>query len=180
MISSREVALIKRVKKKNEKSFKQLYDMYADYALRTAYAMAKNKADASDIVQETFIRVYRSIHTFDHKKSFKPWFYRILINEANRLLKKRSTESSRVASEEVTGMIEDRILEYPPRGKILDALDALSEEDRNMMILKYVDRFTEKELAEMLDVNVNTLKSRLLRARRRLKKSYAGGGQDES
>ncbi|HLR16103.1 MAG TPA: RNA polymerase sigma factor [Bacillota bacterium] len=180
MISSREVTLIKKVKKGNEKAFKQLYDMYASYALRTAYAMAKNKADASDIVQETFIRIYRSIHTFDHKKSFKPWFYRILMNEANRLLKKRSTESSKVASEEVTGIIEDFTTEKPPRGKILDALDALSEEERKMIVLKYVDRFTEKELAEMLDVNVNTLKSRLLRARKRMKESYAGGGQDDS
>jgi len=175
MQSSKERNLVKKIQKGNEKAFKKLYDQYASYALRTAFAMTKNNADASDIVQETFIRVYRNIDSFDVKMPFKPWFYRILINEGKRVLDKRKREAMPIESNENLDAIQQTTDRKPMNGKILEALDHVSDDDRTLMILKYVDRFTEKELAETMGINVNTLKSRLLRARKRLKEVYAGG-----
>lgn len=175
MFHSKEKARLSKIKKGNEKAFKQLYEEYASYALRTAYAMTKNSADASDVVQETFIRIYRNIETFDIEKPFRPWFYQILINECKRLIKRRNNQATQVDSEETLDAIQDSKGNEPMNGKVLDALDHLTEEERTLIVLKYVDRFTEIELAEMMELNVNTLKSRLLRARKRLKKLYVGG-----
>ncbi|MDY7045959.1 sigma factor [Virgibacillus sp. M23] len=61
----KETRLIKKIKKGNHQAFKKLYDRFADYSLRTAFAITKNQSDASDIVQETFIRVYRNIDSYD-------------------------------------------------------------------------------------------------------------------
>lgn len=175
MLDSKEKTRLIKIKKGNEKAFKQLYDEYASYALRTAFAMTKNSADASDVVQETFIRIYRNIGTFNIEKPFRPWFYQILINECKRLINRRNTNATQVGSEEILDAIQDSSANESNNGKVLDALDHLSEDERTLIILKYVDRFTEKELAETMKLNVNTLKSRLLRARKRLKNSYVGG-----
>ncbi len=179
MFSSSEKKLLEKVKKGNEKAFKQLYENYASYALRTAFAMTKNTADASDIVQETFIRIYRNIDSFDVQKPFKPWFYQILINEGKRLLNKRNNQATQVESEEILDVIQESSARDSMNGRIIDVLDDLSEEERTLIMLKYVDRFTEQELAEMMELNVNTLKSRLLRARNRLRELYIGGGIHE-
>lgn len=175
MFDSKETTRLIKIKKGNEKAFKQLYDDYASYALRTAFAMTKNSADASDVVQETFIRIYRNIDTFDVQKPFRPWFYQILINECKRLIKRRNNQATQVESEEILDVIQDSTANEPMNGKILDALDHLTGDERTLIILKYVDRFTEIELAEVMGLNVNTLKSRLLRARNRLRELYIGG-----
>lgn len=172
MFHSKEKTCIIKIKKGNQKAFKQLYDDYSSYALRTAFAMTKNSADASDVVQETFIRIYRNIETFDVEKPFRPWFYQILMNECRRLIKKQNNQATQVESEEILDAIQDSTESGPRNAKILDALDHLTEEERTLIILKYVDRFTEIELAETMGLNVNTLKSRLLRARKRLKEIY--------
>ena len=81
-------SLISKVKSGDKKAFEELYNIYAEQALRTAMAITKNKASAADAVQEAFIRVYNNINSFDESKPFSPWFYKILVNECNRLLSK--------------------------------------------------------------------------------------------
>lgn len=178
MFNKKEQKLLKKVREGNERAFKQLYEQYASYALRTAYAITKNTSDASDVVQETFIRVYRSLHTFDLEKAFRPWFYQILLNESRRLLDKRKKQAIPVASEEVLDVIEARDDTGLSNEELLGALDYLADDDRTLVILKYVDRFTEQELAQMMELNVNTIKSRLYRARNRLKEVFTGGELD--
>ncbi len=85
MFDDKEAIL--RFRAGDEDGFRELYDKYAGYALRVAAAVTKSKASAADAVQETFIRVYRNMDSFDINQSFKPWFYKILINECNRLMK---------------------------------------------------------------------------------------------
>ncbi|NLX85861.1 MAG: sigma-70 family RNA polymerase sigma factor, partial [Clostridiales bacterium] len=84
-----DIQLIQKIKAGDSSSFKKLYDMYADAALRTAAGITGDSELAKDAVQETFIRVYRSLNSFDTSRPFKPWFYRIRINECSRLLRKR-------------------------------------------------------------------------------------------
>lgn len=100
-LGERESKLIKKIKKGDQQAFKRLYDSYADYALRTAFAITKNKSDASDIVQETFIKVYRNIESYDGVRPFKPWFYQILINESRRYLNRKSRQAISVESDKI-------------------------------------------------------------------------------
>lgn len=174
----REDRLIKKIKKGNQHAFKRLYDSYADYALRTAYAITGNKSDASDIVQETFMKIYRNIDSYDSSKAFKPWFYKILVNESSRFLSRNSRQAISVESEQVL----DHLNQSSQGGTKYDDLewgmDQLEENQRTILTLKYLNGFTEKELAAMMDVNVNTIKSRLYKARHRLK-AVMGGMKDE-
>lgn len=159
--------IIKRIMNGDKASFKYLYDNLIDSALRTAFIITKNREIAKDAVQEAFIRVYINISSYDIIKPFEPWFYRILINECNRLLKKGSNlklvdipllENDMIASKEGEDFSE-----------LYETIDSLSDIHRIPITLKYLQGFSEKEIAEVLDLNLNTVKSRLYKGREQLR-----------
>lgn len=177
MIQS-DIRLIKKIKQGNQQAFKLLYDKYADYALRTAFAITRNKYDAADIVQETFIRIYRHIDSYDIDKDFRPWFYQILINESRRYLKKQTKQAINIESDQILDVLNKPYIPQDAVEDVMIALEYLAEDDRTLIILKYLDDFTEKELADIMQVNINTIKSRLYRARQRLQTIMTGGMLD--
>jgi RNA polymerase sigma factor (sigma-70 family) len=124
---------------------------------------------ARDAVQETFIRVYRSIGSFDTGRPFKPWFFRILINECNRLLRKepRLISLNKVIDEDGAQIAADQKEDY---SDLYHAIQSLKDIYRIPVVLKYLQGFSEKEIAEILDINQNTVKSRLFKAREMLRK----------
>lgn len=168
--NKRDKKLIQKIKKNSQKAFKELYEVHGDYALRTAYAISKNKNDASDIVQETFIKIFKNIDNFDENKPFKPWFYRILINESNRYMAKKAKDNA--SEQEIENSLELSVEdEYQEKNIELEqALEKLDEINRTPIILKYLNNLSEKEIAEALDLNINTVKSRLYKGREKLRK----------
>ncbi|WP_121604029.1 RNA polymerase sigma factor [Virgibacillus sp. Bac332] len=174
----KETRLIKKIKKGNHQAFKNLYDRFADYSLRTAFAITKNQSDASDIVQETFIRVYRNIDSYDMSRSFKAWFYQILINETRRYMKKKTKQARSIESDQLLDFLHQQTEEAYHFDDLYLAMDKLEENHRTVIILKYLNGFTEKDIAEVLELNVNTVKSRLFKARKQLK-GMMGGASDE-
>ena len=160
--------LLKRVKDGDPTSFKQLYNRYVDKALRVATAMTRNKELAKDAVQETFIRVYRNIESYDLSKPFDPWFYKILTNECNRLLQKESKTSSFDPSEldYDSEHVEEEVKDY---SDLYQAIQELKDIYRIPIILKYIKGFSEKEIAEILELKQNTVKTRLYQGRDKLK-----------
>lgn len=167
--------LILRVKEGDKEAFAILYDIYAEYALRVATAITKSTSEAADAVQEAFIRVYRNIDSFDENKPFRPWFYRILINECNRTMKNKSRLIfvSEYIENNATYSREDDY-HFEEYEELYAAIGELKDINRIPIILKYLNDFTEKEIAEILDLNVNTVKSRLYRGRQKLKKTLEG------
>ncbi|MEW9123725.1 MAG: RNA polymerase sigma factor [Thermotaleaceae bacterium] len=151
----------------DKEAFRKLYDEHFDRALRSAVAITKNKEAAKDAVQEAFIRVYTNISTYDTTKPFEPWFYRILINECNRILKK----GSRLL------LVEPPLLEAIPSDTpdkenfrdLHEMILSLKDIYRIPVVLKYLQGFAEKEIAQILDLNLNTVKSRLYQGREKLK-----------
>jgi RNA polymerase sigma factor (sigma-70 family) len=152
----------------DKESFRDFYEAYADHAIRTASAITRNREMAKDAVQETFIRVYRQIDSYNLDLPFDPWFYRILTNECLRLLKKESPLSK----------FEHPDLENDPSlakesfdhlSDLYDTIQSLDDRHRIPLILKYVKGFTEREIADILGLNQNTVKSRLFKGRKRLK-----------
>src|SRR5699024_3875348 len=152
---------------------------YFDYALRTAYIITQSNNHAADIVQETFIKVYRNIDRYDVSKPFKPWFYTILLNESRRYMKKQNNEPIAIESEELINYLhEQHEIKVADFAELDEAFSQLSDMHRTVLVLKYMNEFTEKEIAQMLNENVNTIKSRLYKARQRMRK-LIGGEQDE-
>ncbi|SDJ56996.1 RNA polymerase sigma factor [Salimicrobium halophilum] len=169
----KEGRLLRKAKKGDQRAFKKIYDKYAGYALRTAYAITKNDSDASDVVQETFIKVYRHLDSYDPGREFKPWFYRILLNESRRLLAKRKKREIPAEDE-----LFERAAETSGDTGVREILDELDEHHRTVLTLKYLEGFSEKEIADLLELNVNTVKSRLFKARKKMRERI-GGADDE-
>ncbi|WP_087973745.1 RNA polymerase sigma factor [Oceanobacillus rekensis] len=177
-MADQEIKLIKKIRKGNQHAFKKLYDMYVDYSLRTAYAITKNNSDASDIVQETFIKVYRNINSYDTTKPFRAWFYQILVNESRRYMKRKSKDAISIETEQLLDHLNHQLEKEPDFERLESAMEQLSDDHRTVLILKYLNGFSEKEISEVLALNVNTVKSRLYKARIQLK-AVLGGVVDE-
>lgn len=162
--------LLQKIREGDSEVFAELYNKYADYALRVAMAVTRNKMSAADAVQEAFIRVYKNMQTFDLDKAFEPWFYRILINECNRLLRKNSNMVL------IDDFIENNIesssqddYNFEEYETLYKAIESLEDNNRIPIILKYLRGFKEIEIAELLGININTIKSRLFKGRQKLK-----------
>ncbi|WP_163195793.1 RNA polymerase sigma factor [Clostridium thermarum] len=169
-----ENELIIKIKSRDRASFEELYNIYAEQALRVAMAVTKDKTSAADAVQEAFIRVYKNIDSFDESKDFKPWFYRILINECSRLLS-RNSKAILISDFLENGIDNSRYDHYnfQEYETLYKAVNKLKDINRIPIILKYLRGFTESEIAQILDININTVKSRLFKGREKLKK-YLG------
>ena len=160
--------LIRKIKDGNREAFHDLYNEYANYAIRTAKAITRNDELAKDAVQEAFIRVYRNISSYDMTLSFGAWFYRILVNECNRILNK---EKKSVPIDSTTMENSNQLIEHSKEGvtDLYEIIQNMADSYRIPLLLKYIKGFSEIEIAEVLDLNQNTVKSRLFNGRNLLK-----------
>lgn len=169
-LEEREILL--RVQAGDKSAFKELYDQYISSALRVAIAATGNRNNAADAVQEAFIRIYNNMNSFDIDKPFKPWFYKILMNECKRLFHKNqsSIPYDSYFDNNADYSLEElhKFEEYEDLYKSIMELDEIY---RISIVLKYLKGFSEKDIAEILEINVNTVKSRLFKGRQKLRYS---------
>lgn len=168
---------IKRIQKGDQVAFKALFDAYVEYVLRTSYVITNNRNHAADIVQEVFIRVYNNIGSFDVKRPFKPWLYRILLNESRRYMKVQQLQASTMEEDALFNMLhiqQDGAGNERVHYAVENMLIRLTENHRIILTLKYLEGFSEKEIAALLDLNINTVKSRLYKARNKARLIYGG------
>ncbi|MCC3371505.1 RNA polymerase sigma factor [Cohnella sp. REN36] len=166
-----EIRWIERMLEGDRNAFRSLYDEYFDYAMRTAKLVTRNEEWAKDAVQETFLRVYRNCWQYDRSKPFKPWLYAILLRECYRIMEREKKVLPFGEQLERIG-VEPKLPDDSV--DLYEALQAMDDLYRIPVILKYLHDYSEKEIASLLDVNLNTLKSRLLKGREKLKKGLGG------
>ncbi|MEK7154405.1 MAG: RNA polymerase sigma factor [Patescibacteria group bacterium] len=136
------------------------------------YRFVGNLADAEDLAQETFIKAYKKIHTLkDHKKA-KSWLYSIARNTVIDFFRKNKNKEIALSDALLESVAKTTATEYQEKAisseitKELDrCIDRLVKEDRAIVRLLYYEGFSYKEIAGLLNINENTLKSRLHRAR---------------
>lgn len=159
-----------------------LSEMYA-----AALRLTRNPADAEDVLQETYLRAYRGFGTFQEGTNLRAWLYRILTNAFINTYRKRQREPQTVSDDEVPewylyeklggegaeASAEAEVLEALPDEDVQDALAALPEQFRLAVLLADVEGFSYKEIAEILDIPIGTVMSRLHRGRRLLKQRLA-------
>ena len=153
-----------------------------------ALGMTRNRADAEDLVQETFLKAYQKFHQYQPGTNIKAWLYRILTNtyitsyrKAQRSPKRASSDTvedwqlADAASHSEVGLksAEVEALESLPSSQLRDALDSLSEEHRMVVLMADVEGMSYKEIAEELGVPMGTVMSRLNRARKNLRSALA-------
>ena len=153
-----------------------------------AMRMTRNKSDAEDLVQETYLKAYRAFGSFQEGTNLRAWLYRILTNtfiNIYRAKKRRPDESDLDDVEDLYlyrrlgGLegaaagrsAEDEVLDQITEGEVKAAIEALPEQFRMAVLLADVEGFQYKEIAEILDIPIGTVMSRLHRGRRALQKS---------
>ena len=170
---------IMQIQSGDKDAFRCFYEAYSEYAIRTASAITRNREMAKDAVQETFIRVFRQIESYNPNLPFDPWFYRILTNNNNSTNSKqwiwccettnRSVNEPSLAAESFDSLSD-----------LYDVIQSLDDAHRIPLILKYVKGFSEKEIAEILDLNQNTVKSRLFKGRKRLQNQLVSTEKEDA
>ena len=160
---------------------------FAPQLYSAALRMTRNRADAEDLVQETMLRGYRSFHTFTEGTNLRAWLFRILTNvyiNKYRAAQRRPDESDladvedmylyrRVPSMESAAAslsAEDQFLDLFTDDEVKSAVEHLPESFRLPVLLADVEGFAYKEIAEMLDVPIGTVMSRLHRGRKAMQK----------
>ncbi|SDZ32345.1 RNA polymerase, sigma-24 subunit, RpoE [Proteiniborus ethanoligenes] len=178
----REQKLIKKCMKGNLEAFDELIGKYEKTAYNIALKMLKNPEDAMDVSQEAFIKVFRSIKTFNFGSSFSTWLYRIVTNTCLDFLRKKTTNVYSIDNPIQTddGEIErdipddshtpEELLERKLTKELVNnSIDKLDDNHRTVIILRDIQGFSYEEISTILDCSIGTVKSRISRARNNLK-----------
>jgi RNA polymerase sigma-70 factor (ECF subfamily) len=168
-----EAQLITQAKGGNNDAFSKLVNLYGRRIYYAAYSFLHNVDDAADIVQEVFLRAYKNLSSFDTKRSFYPWLYRIARNLCINTVKRASRRDTALPAEElIASNGPDPAAELVRSEEIKElheALDKLPEKQREIINLKTFQDCSYAEMAEILDIPIGTVMSRLYSARLRLK-----------
>ncbi len=179
-----ELELVAAARHGDGGAFQQLADRYAPRIFRVAHGITRNHEDAEDVVQETLSRAYVRLDDFRGDSKFYTWLVRITINQALMKLRQRRTRSREVSFDDAVDAAQNplllRIADPAPgpdavysrrelRLLIDSAVDQLAPESRIVFQLREFHELSLEEIARMLKLNISTVKSRLLRARLKLR-----------
>lgn len=157
-----DMLLVKRAQKGDTEAFIQLIENHKISLYKTAKSYLKNEDDVADVMQDTILSAFEHMEDLKSVRYFKTWITRILINQCNDLLRQRkrcvlvewAEDTQNVAPENDRGFYE--------------LLEELPENYRTIFLLYYGEGFHTKEIAQILEMNENTVKSRLKRGRKKL------------
>jgi RNA polymerase sigma-70 factor (ECF subfamily) len=163
------------------KAWRHLIRANTALVYRIAMRMLRDRRDAEDASQEVFMRVYRSIESHDPTRPIAPWISKITYNAClKRISKKNGVEKKEFAlstdnpAEEISeNTPEIQLTKKQMANTIEKALDRISAQDRALIAMRYSEGFTDSEIAESTDMPVGTVKTRLHRARGKLRKILA-------
>jgi len=161
---------------------------YAGQLYSAALRMTRNQADAEDVVQETYLRAYKGFGNFEEGTNLRAWLFRILTNtyiNTYRAKQRRPQETElnevedlylyrKIASvDQASRSAEDTLFDLFTDDEVKAALENLPEQFRLPVLLADVEEFSYKEIAEMLDIPIGTVMSRLHRGRKAMQKALA-------
>lgn len=174
---------IKEVLKGDQEAFGEIVELFKDKVFQICYRMLGNRHEAEDIAQEAFVRAYVNIHSFNLNKKFSTWLYRIATNLCIDRIRKKKPDSfldeevagtdglnlySQIAAE---GKSPDSEVETMELQEIVQReILKLPDKYRIVIVLRYMDDLSLKEISEVLDMPLGTVKTRIHRAREALRK----------
>ena len=198
-VGTEDAALVAALKAGSEEAFGMLIAQYSQPLYSLIARSLQDPADAADITQEVFIKVFRSIRSFHGAASLRTWLYRIALREASnqrrwwsRHKRQELTIDTRAGSGEsedgedamsLSGMLMDaggtpydHAAQAELKARVEEALRKLPEAFRTVVVLREMEGFCYEEIAEILDVPAGTVKSRLTRGRAALKQILVAAG----
>lgn len=169
--------LIAAVLDGSEAAFGELVDRYKDRVFRLLSRYCRDSVECEDLAQDVFLKVFRKLHTFKHDSQFFTWLYRITVNAATDHLSRAGTRKLRLVEDTAVferGDQEDSSptasLEAEELAQITRAIvDQLPEKFRTILVLREFEGLSYTEIADVLEIQLGTVESRLFRARQRFK-----------
>jgi len=186
VVDGREALFVLRLQANEDAAYDELVRTYNTSIYHVAYRMLGDSNEASDVVQEIFLKVFRNIRGFRGDSSLKTWIFRIALSEILNRLRwwKRRYRFSTVSLDDTKNgnsnavQVSDsnptphQLLESKEEEvEIQRALARLSKDHRSIVVLRDIEGFSYNEIADVLGISIGTVKSRLARARSDLKKS---------
>lgn len=180
---------IKQVKNGNQAVFGDIVASFEQRIFQHCFRMLGNRHDAEDAAQEAFIRAYVNIHRYDDKRKFTTWLYRIATNLAIDRMRKRKPDYyldadikgaegldmySNLAIDEK--LPEEQVIELEQDEYIHKEISALPPKYRFVIMLRYLEEFSLKDISQIMDLPLGTVKTRLHRGREVLRKKMHGKG----
>jgi RNA polymerase sigma-70 factor (ECF subfamily) len=174
---SDETQLIERALRGDRSAFAQLVELNQDRLYASMLHVTGSPDEAEEVVQEAFIRAFLKIDTFQHNSQFFTWLYRIAFNSA---LSRRRRKHARVSLDhwrENNGLevvdqgaaVDAPLLQRERVKMVREALRLLTEDHRAILVLREMDDRSYEDIAEILDISIGTVRSRLSRARNQMK-----------
>jgi len=149
---------------------RELYNRFSPKMLAVCYRFAHNREDAEDMLQESFIKVFSQIHTFQNKGAFEGWIRRIIVHTCINHLKKnkRFNESVDIINASAIQVREESIPSIVQAKQIVECIRLLPIGYRTVLNLYAIEGYSHKEIAEMLDIEESTSRSQYTRAKQML------------
>jgi RNA polymerase sigma-70 factor (ECF subfamily) len=172
--------LVRRAQAGDKEAFEELVRRHQHRVFAVAGGILRRREDVEDVAQQVFVKAYFSLRRFDQRAAFSTWLYKITVNECWDLLRKKKVrplvyesdlseeQAGQFSAERLESGAQDVSDKLEAQQQVENLLQGLDERDRMMLILKEVEGFAIDEIAEILDLNANTVKVRLFRARRRI------------
>ncbi len=174
--------LLQRITQQDEGAFRQLFDRHRDHVFNLAYRYTWSYADAEEITQDVFIKIYKKAGTFQHRAKFTTWLYRITVNACLNYKRRQKiniesieamSESGLTAQEPVApdSANPETIYRRQQQAKLIrQALDQLPAKSRLAFILNKFEGYSYDEISEVLGANRNTVAALIHRAKMQIKK----------
>jgi len=175
MTTNEDIILIDAIKNGDTRAYAQLVDRYKDLVYTLALRMLKHKEEAEEVAQDTFIKVFKSLDKFKGDSKFSTWIYRVAYNTCLDNIKKNKKHLNNVAIDEYTfnklDTIDnalDNIINEEKRTLIKACINKLPEDSSALLTLFYFEELSLEEISKIINVEANTVKVKLFRARKKL------------
>jgi RNA polymerase sigma-70 factor (ECF subfamily) len=187
-IEESEPLNLEKLQSGDQEELTKMVNQYSDSIYRVALRMLNNSTEAEDVLQETFIKALRSIEKFEGRSSLSTWLYRIAVNEALMVIRKQKPEVAIMqddfSEDDNEGISISQIVDWCclPESELLsnetrvllnEAIQKLPENLRSVFILRDIEGLSIYETAQALDLTETNVKTRLLRARMKLREELS-------
>ncbi len=168
--------IISRAQQGDKEAFEALYKSSAAFVYNVAFRILESREDAREVLQDVFVLVFRKLKSFGFRSSFETWVYRVCVNQALNFIKKKERlkmntfeyDDSRAQEPVVAAQAESNMIRQDRKDTADRLLATLAPDQRACVVLRDMQGLSYQEISRTLGININTVRSRLKRARERL------------
>lgn len=164
--------LVERCKRGDPQSFQTLYRQYSKAMYNTSLRIVNNSADAEDVLQESFLDAFRSLHDFHYRSTFGAWLKRIVINKSINILRTRRNDFVDMESTELQVVADDEpVNEEEMQYKVEEVkkmITRLPDGYRTVLSLYLLEGYDHEEISQILNISHNTVRTQYVRAKQKL------------